>query len=75
MNLPYQERFKRENVILLGIIPGPGEPPRDINQYLRPFVKEMLQYSTGVMMNVYGQKDKQIVRCILFGVACDLPAG
>lgn len=75
MNLPYQERFKRENVILLGIIPGAGEPPRDINQYLRPFVKEMLQYSTGVMMNVYGQKDNQTVRCILFGVACDLPAG
>ncbi len=72
MNLPYQERFKRENVILLGIIPGPGEPRRNINQYLRPFVKEMLQYNTGVMMDVYGQKDKQ---SILFGVACDLPAG
>ncbi len=42
-----------ENVILLGIIPGiipgPGEPRRNINQYiLRPFVKEMLQYNTMV---------------------------
>lgn len=26
MNLPYNQRFKRENIILLGIIPGPGEP-------------------------------------------------
>ena len=40
MDLPYQERFKRENLILLGIIPGPGQPPRDINQYIRPFVKK-----------------------------------
>ena len=26
-------------------------------------------------MDVFGQKDKQNVRCILFGVACDVPAG
>ena len=30
MNLPYNLRFKRENIILLGIIPGPCEPPRDV---------------------------------------------
>ena len=26
MNLPRSERVKRENVIIAGIIPGPGEP-------------------------------------------------
>jgi len=26
MNLPREERFKKENMILIGIIPGPKEP-------------------------------------------------
>lgn len=30
LNLPYYCRFKRQNIILLGIIPGPSEPSRDI---------------------------------------------
>ena len=36
MNLPRHEHFKTENVILAGIIPGPSEPPRNINTYLSP---------------------------------------
>ena len=68
MNLPYKQRFKRENVILLGIIPGPCEPPRDINQYLRPLVKELLQFLSGILMNVYGKKELQLVKCMLIGV-------
>ena len=31
LNLPYHLRFKREFVILVGIILGPREPKRDIN--------------------------------------------
>ena len=75
MNLPYDQRFKRENVILLGIIPGPSEPPRDINQYLRPLVKELQELNTGVMMTVHGRQELQMVRCALIGVPCDMPAG
>ena len=75
MNLPYEQRFKQENVILLGIIPGPCEPPRDINQYLRPLVKELLQFLSGILMNVYGKKELQLVKCMLIGVPCDMPAG
>ena len=30
MNLLYEQRFKRENIILLGTIPGPMEPHRNI---------------------------------------------
>ena len=55
MNLPYDQRFRRENIILLGIIPGPCEPPRDINQYLKPLVKELLELLSGVNMTVYGE--------------------
>ena len=34
MNLPRKFRFKRENVIIVGMIPGPVEPAHDINPFL-----------------------------------------
>ena len=46
-NLPPQERFKRENIILLGIIPGPSEPT-DIDSFLRPLVDELKALQHGV---------------------------
>ena len=42
MNLPRSERFKRENIILVGVIPGPCEPKLNINSYLSPLVDELL---------------------------------
>ncbi len=68
MNLPYQVRFKRENIIVLGIIPGPREPKTDINQYLLPFVKELQKFETGVLMDVHGCCTKQKVRCMGCGL-------
>ena len=73
MNLPYDQRFKRENVILLGIIPGPSEPKRDLNDYLQPFIAELQEFFTGVSMDVCGKTEKQVVRCLLIGVPCDMP--
>ena len=40
-NLPRSERFKKENVILIGIIPGPLEPPLHMNSYLKLMVDEL----------------------------------
>ena len=42
MNLPREERFKQENIIIAGIIPGPDEPSKDINGYLEPLVSELI---------------------------------
>ena len=75
LNLPRHLRFKRKNIILLGIIPGPSEPPKNINQYLSPFVTELLELFTGIEMFVYGSSIRKVVRCLLLGVACDMPAG
>lgn len=33
-NLPRSERFKLENVILAGLIPGPTEPKKHMNTYI-----------------------------------------
>ena len=57
MNLPYEQRFKRENIILVGTIPGPTKPHRDLNQYLRPLVYELLELLDGVQMK---KKCKQL---------------
>ena len=43
INLPHAQRYKRQNVILVGVIPGPSQPPLSINSYLSPLVKELLQ--------------------------------
>ena len=38
VNLPRNIRYKDENVIIVGVIPGPKEPSHDINSYLGPLV-------------------------------------
>lgn len=77
MNLPRTIRFKLENIIIVGIIPGPSEPHHDINQYLRPLVCELLQFWTGVKLQIYSSTGiiEKVVKCALLCVSCDLPAG
>lgn len=38
LNLPRSIRFKRENVVLVGVIPGPTKPSLLLNTYLNPLV-------------------------------------
>lgn len=77
MNLPRSVRFRRENVILIGILPGPNEPKHDINSYIQPLVDELSVLWIGQLMQV--RKDcevsSELIRCALLCVACDLPAG
>lgn len=75
MNLPRCIRNKTDNVILVGLIPGPHEPQRDINPFLEPFVDELLRFWTGVELNVHSFSEQKMIRSALLCVACDLPAG
>ncbi|KAL1925866.1 hypothetical protein VTP01DRAFT_7277 [Rhizomucor pusillus] len=73
-NLPRSERYKPENVILVGIMPGPKEPSRQqINHYLRPLVDELEKLYTGVTTTVNGRSNTRI-RVALLMVACDISA-
>ena len=47
-NLPQSERFKVENMIVVGCIPGPKEPKGNINSFLNPLVNELLELWTGI---------------------------
>ena len=75
LNLPRPVRFKRENVLLFGIMPGPSEPTLTVNSYLSPLVSELLDLWSGVLLNIPGSNSKATFRCALLGVSCDLPAG
>ena len=74
LNLPRSIRFKRENVILCGVIPGPNEPSLTINSYLAPIVSDLEKLWSGVELQIAGESSKTMFKCALLGIACDLPA-
>ena len=75
MNLPRRLRFKLENIMLVGMIPGPHEPNADgLVHYIKPLVDELLQlYNTGVTVITNGNEE-HIVKAALLCIAADLPA-
>ena len=78
LNLPRTIRYKLENIIIVGIIPGPREPSTNgMNFFLEPLVHELQQFWSGVKMhvNMSSENIERTVRCALLCVSCDLPAG
>ena len=75
LNLPCESRYKQENVILVGLIPGPHEPKHDINTFLRPLVEDLLELWKGVSFNICSLRSSKVTRCALIRIACDIPAG
>ena len=65
-------RFKRENIILVGIIPGPSEPSMNINTYLNPLIDDLKQLWLGVNIRINGQS--KTIRAALSCLTCDVPA-
>ena len=75
LNLPRSERYKEENVILAGIIPGPKEPKLNINSFLLPFIRDLNKLYQGVtFQNPSSRLGFTTIRATLGCVACDLPA-
>ncbi|KAG2191502.1 hypothetical protein INT47_010971 [Mucor saturninus] len=74
-NLPRDERYKKENTILVGLMPGPKEAKTsEINHYLRPLVAELQSLYVGVVIPTVRCPSGALVRAALFLVACDIPA-
>ena len=73
VNLPRSIRFKRENVLVVGMIPGPSEPSLTVNSYLQPLVLDLLSLWKGVHLTDSTSK-RRLIRCALMCIACDLPA-
>lgn len=72
-NLPREHRFNEENIMLVGVIPGPQEPSLSVDSIL-PLVEELKRsYSKGIP--VVSCNDTSIkIRAMLSCVSCDIPA-
>lgn len=77
LSLPASLRYKPENMFLVGIIPGPSEPPLTaINHYLTPIIDEFVEFwDPGVRFSeTFNHPGGRLVFCALILVVCDLLA-
>ena len=75
LSLSRAMRFKKENVFVVEIIPGPQEPSLEINGYLRPLVDELdMLWTDGVCLpSANSLLVLEIYRCALLSVICNIP--
>lgn len=75
-NLPRDIRFKRENLLTLGLLPGPSEVSlHRINHYLAPIIDELKSLWDGITLNrTYECQGGKNIRAALILVSCDVPA-
>ena len=71
LNFPQSLRFKPENIIITGIIPGPKQAI--MNSCLRPVVKELNSLFTEGFIIKQGSKSHKIF-VALIATVCDLPS-
>ena len=78
LNLPRQERYRLENIILVSVIPGPKEPKLTLNPLLAPFVEELQFAFNGWPLTInddsLGQEVTFYFRLCIACVTCDIPA-
>src|ERR1041385_9366994 len=74
-NLPHDIRFKRENLLTLGILPGPSEVSlHKINHYLAPIIDELKSLWDGMTYRTYECQEGRDIRAALILILCDIPA-
>jgi hypothetical protein len=74
-NLPREERFKRQNIILVGVIPDMKTEPKT-NTFMHLLVNELEEAWT-IVFYMKSFKSKNTVKCFrltLLCVGCDVPA-
>ena len=75
MNLPRNIRLKKENVILVGIIPALVHEPKSLNHFLEPAIDELKALWKGVKVNTFNNPSTSVeVRAALLCCAADIPA-
>jgi hypothetical protein len=73
LNLPPEERTHTENLICIGVIPGP-KSPKNLGSFLWPLVDELLQLASGVMAVDISTRKLFSLRAHLLAVFGDIPA-
>jgi len=74
-NLPREERFKEENIMLVGLMPGGQEASTsDMNNYLDVIVDDLLELFEGVQMKTDKHPEGMTAHAVLLMVNADIPA-
>lgn len=75
LNLPRHERYKLENIIVVGVLPGPSEPKLTANTFLEPLVQELKAlWVCKERFSIYGSLFKRPIKVGLVCVSSDIPA-
>lgn len=75
LNLPLAVRYKPENVVVVGLMPGPKEPSMTMNTFLKPIVDQLLLlWDTGLSVGVADINTFATIRAALMCTTCDIPA-
>ena len=75
LNLPRDQRYKMENIIIVGVIPGPKEPKLTMNSFIGPLVQELNSAYNGWKIPTNHPVLKHVtVRLCVGCVSSDIPA-
>ena len=77
LNLPPEARYKRENIYLLGVLPGPKSPSlQQVNHFLQPIILDLLiLWEEGVFLTRTAlHRGGRLVRGALITLVADLGA-
>jgi len=74
LNLPREERFKWENVILVGVIPDMETMPKSINPFLEPLVGELQVLWKGIRLHSSCSSIPLLYRGAILLAVSDIPA-
>ena len=73
LNLPREEPFKCENILVAGIVPEMSKEPKSLNTFLEPIVEELQAFWRGVRLT--SQSTIPLTYCgALLLASADLPA-
>ena len=74
LNLPRSERFKWENVIVIGIIPNMEKEPKCLNEFLKPAISELQVLWKGIRLRNSLSSIPLMFRAALLCTSSDIPA-
>lgn len=73
-NLPRDQHYKPENILLVGVIPGPKEPKLTINSYITPLILEFREAWERGLQVIMKNNVSVCVKLALSCITCDIPA-
>jgi len=74
LNLPREQRFKWENIIVAGIVPEMSKEPKSLNTFLAPIVDELQAFCKGIKLATTQSIIPLTYHGALLLASADLPA-